>query len=131
MNIVHKALMVVGALALIEAVWGLAAPQSIKKIAGWFVKVAPSSNKLLGFLCVLIAIGLCALILAGQPLSAWVLLLVAGMCLGMGVLCLKPQGLQHMLTGWILNRSQVFVRLLYAIELIAAAVFIWLALAQK
>ncbi len=131
MNIVHKVLIVVGALALIEGAWGLASPKNIKNISGWFVKVSPSSNKALGFLFVVIAIGLCAVVLAGQPLSAWVLLLVAVSSLGMGLLCIKPNGLQHLLTGWILNRSQVFVRVIYGAELVAAAAIIWIALAQK
>jgi hypothetical protein len=130
MNIIHKALIVIGALALLEAAWGLATPRGVKNMAGWFLKVSPSSNKGLGFVFALVAVGLCTILLAGQPLSAWVLLAVALMAVGTAYAFIKPGGMQRLLSGWILNRSVVFVRIIYGIELLVAAALIWIALAQ-
>lgn len=131
MNIIHKALIVMGALALLEATWGLSTPKGVKNMTGWFLKVSPSSNKGLGFIFILVAVGLCVILLIGQPLSAWVLLAVALVWAVIGYAFIQPGAMNRILSGWILNRSNVFVRVIYGIELLVAIALLWVAITQR
>ncbi|MBN1270601.1 MAG: hypothetical protein JXB04_13505 [Kiritimatiellae bacterium] len=131
MNLVHTSLAVVGVLALIESVWGLAAPNSIKQIAGWYTRLAGEKQPVMGALLVALALLFAAFILVDQPLSSWVLLAVAVAFAGFGLLCFRANALRGLLSAWILNRTVLVIRAIYATELLVAVALLWVALARK
>jgi hypothetical protein len=130
MDIIQKALVVIGTLALLEAVCGLASPRSIKQMVGWFVKVSGPTNGFLGVLFLLVTVVLIVFVLAGQPLSAWVLLAVALLFAWIAALCFKSGSLPKLLSIWFLNRGLGFIRTIYVVELVVALAIIGVALAD-
>lgn len=131
MDRIQTALVIIGVLALLEGVWGTAAPGSIKRIVGWFVTSAAPAQRPLGLVFLLCALVLLVVVLLGQQLSAWILLAVALALAGFGLLCFREGGLQKLLTAWITNRGAAFVRAIYLVELVAALLMIAVALAGK
>jgi hypothetical protein len=131
MNHIQTALIVIGALALAEATWGLASPYGVKRFAGWFVKVARPTQPAVGVFFLGATVLLWVVVLLGQPLSSW-LVLICGLVFALvGLLCFKAGSMQKLLSIWILNRTAVMVRIIYGVELVVAITFIVVALAHK
>lgn len=131
MNRVQTAIAVVGLLALLEAGWGMVTPGSVKQMAGWFVRVGGERQPVLGALLALVALLFLVLILVDQPLSSWVLLVLAAAFLGFAAVCLRPNGLRGLLSAWILNRTEGVVRAIYAIEGLIAVGLLVVALSGR
>jgi hypothetical protein len=132
MTYIEKALLAIGVLAVAEAVWALAAPKNVRKIADWFIGTPGSKRPvLLGVVFVLIAAALWALILMGQPLSAWLLLGMAMLFVVFGWMCFNKGHFNKLLEVLLIRRSDLSVRLIYFVELVIAALLIWVAVAGK
>lgn len=131
MNSIQTALTVVGVLALLEAVWGLASPKSIKRIAGWYLQVSRAKHRPVGIFLFAAALLLLVIVLAGQPLSAWLLIFMALVFAAFGIVCFRENAVHRLLKSWIMNRTEPFIRFLYGLELVLGAFLLWVALTGR
>ena len=131
MDRVHLALVVVGLLMLCEAVWGLAAPRSIKRLVDVSLPSLGASAPILGGSLLALGTFLWFLILLDLPIVYWLLLFIGALLGGAGLICFREGGLELLLRSLVVERSVAMLRLMYGLELVAALWFVWLSLADR
>ena len=125
---IQIALLVVAGIMLVESTAGILLPALIKRVAD-VVSTSPEKlSPLVGVPVLLLAVFLWALILAGLPLTHWVLLFVSVAIAAFGAACLRPGALHRLVKTVIVDRSVLFVRLFYIVELTLGALILWAAI---
>lgn len=127
MDTKHVVLLCFGLIALIKAVWIFAAPDSMRRWAEGWSRVVGKIHWLMAVLCVLLAVGIWALILINQSLADWLLGLL-GLCFaGAGIVYLNVESVRKIIYSIAIDRGSFFLRMLSLIGFVIAAVFIWVA----
>lgn len=120
-------LLVLGIIALVKSVWGLAHPSSLKRVGVWWSKAAMQVNTLFGWACISIAVGLLVAVLFDQPLTNWLVVMLGALCAWAGIVYLRPDDLQKLLKTAILDRGLGMIRVTSFISAIIAILLIWVA----
>lgn len=131
MNTLQVILVVVAVLAMLKAVWIMAAPGSYKKIAVLWLRIAAQTPTLLPLLLVAIGIVLWGLVLIGQPLHLTLAILLGAFFVLAAGLYANQAMLKKVTDNVLLNRSPRVLRLLAVAVFVVAALVLWVALTGK
>jgi hypothetical protein len=59
------------------------------------------------------------------------LILMAIIFAGFGIVCFRENAVQRLLKTWIMNRTEPFIRFLYGLECVLGALLLWVALTGR
>ncbi|MBN1556616.1 MAG: hypothetical protein JW951_00560 [Lentisphaerae bacterium] len=122
------ALLIIGILGLVKAVFGLASPELVKRFAAWWIAFARRVNTLLAGLCVVAGVVLWLIVLAGQPAAYWLVLLFGVALIGAAAVYARPERLEAWVRALLLDRKPYMIRILGGISLVVSVILIWIAL---
>lgn len=120
-------LLVVGIIGVVKSVWGLLQPDTVKRVAAWWLSAVMKVNTLTGCLLFLVALGMWGTILLHQPLAHWLVVAVGLLFAWAASLYLRPAALQRVMKAMILNRGVQALRLMFLVAAAASLLLIWVA----
>lgn len=124
----HTILLVLGILALVKSIWGLAGPSSVKRVSMWWSRAVLEVNTIIGSICVLAAIALWAVVLIDQPLANWLLVVFGILFAWAGTIYFKPRNFQKLLNIIVLDRKPITIRVMSLVAGIIAVFLIWVGI---
>jgi len=120
--------LILGILALIKAVWGVVRPAGLQSVARWWAEAPRQLRVVMGTIAILIGLALWLVVLAGQPLSNWILVIYGVLLIWAGTLYFRPGRFVDFLNRTTLNRSLAAVRLISIGIGLVAGLLIWIAI---
>lgn len=124
----YTILLVLGILALVKSIWGLASPSSVKRVSMWWSRAVLEVNTIVGSICVLAAIALWAVVLIDQPLANWLLVILGILFAWAGTIYFKPRNFQKLLNIIVLDRKPTTIRVMSLVTGIIAIFLIWVGI---
>lgn len=131
MNRIQIVVVVFAVLAIIEAVWILAAPTGFKGFARAFLRGAEKLTTLLPIVLAAVGLAVWVLVLFDRPMYVMLAILIGGFFWLAAFLYSRADLLARWTKRLVLDRSPVFLRGLAVVMLVVAALFLWTAIAGK
>lgn len=128
LNLHEKVLLVLGIVGLAKSLFGLVKPFALKKAAAWWAGAMKHVNSLAGGVCILAGAALWVLVLAGQALTVWILVLIGFGFAWLGTLYFRVESFQKLLSVLYLDRKRVALRLIFGFGAVISILLIWVAL---
>ncbi len=124
-------LIVVAVIAMLEAVWVLAAPESYKKFAGFWVSAAAKVPTLLPIVLAVIGILIWAIVIMQQPIYHTLGILIGLLFILGAVLYSDVEAMKRVTDRFLLERSTRTLRLMGVGILIVAALVLLIAVSGR
>ncbi len=124
-------LIVFAVLAMLEAVWVLAAPESYKKFAGWWLRAASHVPTLLPIVLGAIGVVIWGILLLQQPIYHTLVMLVGAFFVVGALLYTDLDAIKRLTDRFLLDRSTRTLRLLGVAILLVGGFILWIAITGK
>lgn len=128
MNMIQKILLAVSVIALLEAVWMLAAPGGYKACWRFWLRWSERLPTLLPIAWGLAGLAVWAVVLVAQPLYLSLTTLAGALLVLAAFLHARPARLNRFADRLILKRSPLALRLIAIAVLVAAGFCLWIAI---
>lgn len=127
----HILLLVIGVLWIAKSVWALLWPHTFQNMSRHWLNVTSKVNTLLGLLVIAIAIALWAVVLVGQPIAHWILVVLGAAYTAAAVMMFNGTNYQRFLELFVLNRSHLFLRVIGLVSLLLGLLVTWIAISNR
>ncbi len=124
-------LIVIAVIAMLEAVWVLAAPESYKKFARFWVRATAKVPTLLPIVLAVIGVLIWAIVIMQQPIYHTLGILVGLLFILGAVLYSDIEAVKRVTDRFLLERSTRTLRLIGVLILIVAALVLWIAVSGR
>lgn len=118
-------------LAMLEAVWVLAAPERYKQFAAWWLRAASHVPTLLPLVLGAIGVVIWGILLLQQPVYHTLIMLVGALFVAGAFLYADLDALKRVTDRFLLDRSTRTLRLIAVAILLVGGLILWIALAGK
>ncbi len=120
-------LIVVAVIAMLEAVWVLAAPESYKKFAALWLRATAKVPTLLPIVLAVIGVLIWAIVIMQQPIYHTLGILIGLLFFLGAVLYSDVDAVKRVTDRFLLDRSTRTLRLIGGLILVVAALMLWIA----
>ncbi len=123
-------LLVLGILLLLKAVFGAAVPETMKRVAERWTRAARQVNTLLAIVCLALAVALLIVVLMHQPLTNWMLAVLALLYAWTASVVYRPDTYERVVRRTLLDRKPMTVRVIFICLGLVAIGLIVIAIGQ-
>jgi hypothetical protein len=121
-------LLALGILGLIKAVIGLTNPEFSKRVATWWTGLASRAMVIPVALCAALALLVWIAVLAGQPLTHWILLAYGLLFLWGATVYAKPERVRELAHAFIIDRQPYMIRIMSGLLAVLCFLILWVAI---
>ena len=127
MSFGHLVLMGISLISLLESLWGMTSPVSLKKSVMNLLAETPPAASRWGWGFTVATLALWGVAMTGRLWAHRALFLIGVLFMILALLSFRPGFIERLLSFWIIHRSYRSIRLLYAAEFLVAAGLMTLA----
>lgn len=131
MTFAHWTLMALSALSLLESLWGMTAPVSLKRSVMNLLSEAPPDPIRWGWGFTVGTLILWGVAITGQRWAHRALFAIGVFFMVLALLSFRPGFVERLLSFWIVHRPYWAIRLFYAVEFMVAGGLMVLACSGK